>query len=462
MGQNPSDLDDDCYDVTVKDSEGCLKVFKDICVEHFRVVGAQITHNFCANDTDGSITPNIENAAGTPSCVWTSTNGFTSNICNISGLQSGVYTLVVTDSCGVETPPYDFEVDSESEIQVTVTPTTVFQGFNVSCYGYHDGAVLAIASGGVAPYDYLWSDDSMDSTLTNIPAGTYSVTVTDVFGCQATKDITINEPPELFADILAVSDPSCFGLQNGSAEANGIGGNPFPGNSYIYQWSNGTSGQDVSIVTLLGAGDYQVTISDRNGCQAVASFPVENPEEVEVIISTTSDKGDADGTALAHVNGGQGPFTFEWRFGGNAGEVIGDDGQFIDGLITGTYFVTVTDANGCTAFDFDGGHVPPEFACFQAKAVITPDGDGNNEEFIIGCTDKFQDNRLEIFNRWGQLVYETDDYVCQQGTLGSCWTGTNIRGEDLPEGTYFYVFDYIDPITNEEGQRRGAVTILRQ
>ncbi len=462
MGQDPSNLDDGCYDITIKDSKGCLKVFKDICVDHFRVVGAQITDNFCANDTDGSITPNIEGSAGTPSCFWTSTNGFTSNMCNISGLQSGTYTLVVTDTCGTQTPPYDFVVDSESEIQVTVTPTTNYHGFNISCNGFQDGAALGLASGGVPPYDYVWSDNSMDSTLTNVPAGTYAVTVTDVHGCQDMKTITLNQPPELIGEILAQTDPSCFGLQNGSAEAQCMGGNPYPGNSYIYQWSNGTSGQGVEIVTLLGAGNYQVTISDRNSCQTIESFTIENPDPVTVDITTTCDKGDADGTALAHVSGGTGPFTFEWRRGDNAGEIIDQDGQFIDGLITGTYFTTVTDANGCTAFDLDGGFVCPEFGCFEAKSVITPEGDGKNEEFIIGCTDKFSDNRLEIFNRWGQLVFEMNDYVCQQGSLENCWTGTNARGEDLPDGTYFYVFDFKDPITGDEGQKRGAVTVLRQ
>jgi gliding motility-associated-like protein len=179
-----------------------------------------------------------------------------------------------------------------------------------------------------------------------------------------------------------------------------------------------------------------------------------DPERMTVVISTTCDNGEADGTALAQLDGGTGPYQFTWS--------NGDTAQFITDLTAGTYFVEVVDANGCQATDIDGGFVCPNFGCFEARTVITPDGDGRNEEFIIGCTSRFPNNKLEIFNRWGQLVFETDDYVCEEASLDGCWLGTNARGEDLPEGVYFYIFDYTDPVTNEEDQKRGSVTVLRQ
>ncbi|RMG79229.1 MAG: hypothetical protein D6714_16725, partial [Bacteroidetes bacterium] len=452
--QNIFDLQPGPYSVTITDQAGCTMEFGVFSVKLFRVNGAQIENVDCPNDNTGSITPNIVGVTGTPSCEWTGPDGEKYFTCDLDGLSAGEYTLVVTDSCDVETIPYTFEVKANSDINVTASPTTNVNGFNVSCYGASDGDATAVVTGGQAPYAYFWSNNTFDKDLQDVPAGTYSVTVSDALGCEDEATVTLKQPDSLSAVLAAVAEPSCFGAQNGSATVNVSGGVPFPGaNAYLYKWSD-TQGQTGPTAILLKSGNYKCTVTDRNGCQEIVPVTIEDPEKMVVQITTTCDNGEADGTALANIFGGTPPYSIEWT--------TGDTSQFITDLTVGTYFVQVVDANGCQATDVDGGYVCPNFGCFEVRTVITPEGDGKNEEFIIGCTSKYPDNHLEIYNRWGQLVYEADNYVCQDGDLDECWKGTNLRGEDLPEGVYFYIFDFVDPATNREDQKRGSVTILRQ
>jgi gliding motility-associated-like protein len=88
------------------------------------------------------------------------------------------------------------------------------------------------------------------------------------------------------------------------------------------------------------------------------------------------------------------------------------------------------------------------------RAVISPDGDGSNEEFLINCIQEFPGNKITIYNRWGQLVYQAENY-------NNDWKGTTQSGEPLPEGAYFYVLAY----KNSDGkdiQAKGSITLLRE
>jgi gliding motility-associated-like protein len=117
--------------------------------------------------------------------------------------------------------------------------------------------------------------------------------------------------------------------------------------------------------------------------------------------------------------------------------------------------VRVTDANGCQVIETI--KVDDSTECGEVRTVITPEGDGKNEEFVIKCLSRFSDNTLEIFNRWGQLVYRVEDY-----NDDNLWRGTDVGGSDLPDGVYFYVFNYFDPGVNAFVTKKGSVTVLRK
>ena len=189
-----------------------------------------------------------------------------------------------------------------------------------------------------------WSNNAFDGQQepTNMPAGDYTVTVTDLNGCTASASIEIEEPAPI---TLAVStEPTdCFAGSDGSIDLSVSGGTA----PYTYDWNNGT--YDVEDPTNVNAGPYVVVVTDDNGCTAVINAVVDQPTQLIVNIDEISSYGgfnltcyDAtDGSAKVSGSGGTPPYTYAWSNGAN-GETITD-------LTAGTYVVTISDGNGCTS-----------------------------------------------------------------------------------------------------------------
>ena len=131
---------------------------------------------------------------------------------------------------------------------------------NVTCFGGNNGSVTANATGGAAPYTYLWSNGATTQNISNLAAGTYSVTVTDSLGCRNTVSVIIHEPAKI--EGAGTSTPASCNLLNGTATVQPIGGTA----PYSYLWSNGQTSQTA---TGLGAGLYSVQITDANGCTGI-------------------------------------------------------------------------------------------------------------------------------------------------------------------------------------------------
>lgn len=148
------------------------------------------------------------------------------------------------------------------EVQITVN--------NVSCFGLSDGTVTATISSGQAPYNYLWSNGGISASLSNLSAGTYSVTVTDSNSQQFTGSATISEPSVLIMNSTIVN-PSYSGGNNGSISLN-VQGGILP---YSYIWNPSVS--STSSATNLVAGAYSITASDNNLCQAISSITLSDP-----------------------------------------------------------------------------------------------------------------------------------------------------------------------------------------
>ena len=203
----------------------------------------------------------------------------------------------------------------------------------VSCPGGSNGSITAIPSFGSEPYTYLWSNGQTTQTISNLPVGTYSVTVTGANGCSLSRTINLTQQPLLQASIINVQHNICFGGSAGSATANPIDGTP----AYTYRWSNGKTTQTIS---NLPAGTYTVTIKDACNTTATASVTITQPAKVDAYITTTpvTCRGGSDGTATANPIGGLAPYQYNWSNGQTT--------QTATGLSAGvTYKVTVKD--GC-------------------------------------------------------------------------------------------------------------------
>jgi gliding motility-associated-like protein len=441
-GQNPFNLQNGCYSVTIIDKNDCLLVAGPFCVPRFQVTNVAKVDAACSGVPTGSINLTMAGVINEPlQYTWIGPGGVVLpfNGPAADGLSAGIYTFFVTDALGVSTPPQQIQVNNISNVSISAAPTTDYNGFNVSCHGETDGAAFAVAQSGQTPYNYTWCQGlGTGQNVSGLGAGSYCVVVVDAVGCTDSTTIQLNQPLPLIVT-PTIRDISCRDDNNGSISLKISGGNP----AYQIAWQ-ASIGQQTNPIVQLGAGVYSVTVSDENGCTALGSYTVSESEPMELSFIVIDDTGAADGSIAAIVSGGSAPYTYQWS-NSQTGSVIGQ-------LRAGEYVVMVTDANGCTVFGnvfLSDNSVP----CLDYRNIISPNGDGMNDEFIINCLSLYPGNRLEIFNRWGQTVFEVHNYQ-------NNWIGTTQGGDPLPEGAYFFVFEYTD-FEGRPQQLKGHITLLR-
>ena len=214
---------------------------------------------------------------------------------------------------------------------------------NALCTGGASGEATAEFTGGIPPVNYLWSNGAEGPKATGLIAGSYTVTVMDAWGTTATASVTVGEPPAL-VPTTAVVDATCFGGTDGSASVSSIGGT----GDVNFTWSTGSAG---NFVSGLMANTYSVTATDDHGCTAATDAIIGEGPEIVLSFATTPETN-ADGTIDLAVAGGVSGFSFNWS-NGSTSEDLGD-------LTDGTYGVTVTDANNCTAFGDVTVHPVPQ------------------------------------------------------------------------------------------------------
>lgn len=208
----------------------------------------------------------------------------------------------------------------------------------VSCFGGQNGIATALPFNGIAPYQYSWSNGQQQAQATNLPAGTYSCTITDVTGCSGTTNITITEPQPLQTTTTA-NAPICNGGSNGQAQVQINGGN----GGYNSTWN---TGQNSAFINGLTAGTYTVTVTDNKGCTTVDSVTVTDPLPINIALVAMEPAdcfGQASGSVTVTAQQGTRPYNWQWSNG------IQD--SMLQQTAAGTYRVTVTDANNCRQID---------------------------------------------------------------------------------------------------------------
>lgn len=354
------DLGGGTYSVTVTDANGCEEVASVTVTENTDIVLSTSTTNAsCEGFTDGSATVNaVGGGIGIYTFQWDANAG--NQITQTAvGLGVGSYSVTVSDLFGC----------SDSITVGVVAPNDIMASLtvdSVSCSYLDDGSAIVVASGGTPGYTYAWSDGGAPiDTRTDLGAGPQTVTVTDANGCFEVAPFIVPSPPELTVS-LTTSPVSCFDGADGTATATPAGGT---GTNYGFTWEDG---QSLATATSLEAGAIGVTVSDINGCLAVGSIEVVEPEELTLALSSVPSGcfGAPGGTATAVVDGGVGGYIYEWS---NA-----QGTPTATSLLAGNYSVTVFDGNNCSVSGTIAVGEAPELTSITSGTNVscngTPDG----------------------------------------------------------------------------------------
>jgi gliding motility-associated-like protein len=434
------------YHLAVRDANNCT-ASTDITLTEPSALAATLTptHITCSAPLldNGSVNLTV-NGGVTPYTYSWSTGATTEDI---SGLTQGYYRVTIkdanncalTDSVKVNLPP---------PLQYTKS-LSVFNGYNVSCNGSTNGAIDITVTSGQSPYVFNWQKAGGGFTATTedisgLKAGQYILLITDANSCTATETIDITEPGKLSMNFNLSSSTSggfninCAGTSAGSIDVvpvNQVG-------TVTYLWSDGETSKTR---TSLPAGDYSVIITDSNNCPADSSVILTEPDSLKLVFDVTQpwcpDK--PDGEIRLTASGGVVGTDYTYKWSDNS------TNRDITNILSGLFRVTVTDLNGCSIRD--SVNVEPEReTCLIIPNAISPNGDLINDEWNIGLIDLYPQVEIKIFNRWGELIWNSAKGYPEP------WNGRS-NGRLLPVDSYHYIID----LNNGSKPILGNVTIVR-
>jgi hypothetical protein len=250
-----------------------------------------------------------------------------------SGTATSIDRIYVHSLVAATAEYDDFTIGS---VPVLTTSTST----SVSCFGNADGTATVTVTSGTAPYTYSWAPSGgSNATATGLTAGNYVCTVTDASGCTNATSVTVTEPALLTA-VATQSNVTCNGGNDGCATVSPSGGTA----PYTYVWtpSVGIS----STVCGLIAGCYTITVTDANGCTTTQTVCITEP--AQALMSGAANSGNIcpgdSAMLIGTAMGGTMSYTYNWMPGNLSGSTPGDNP-----MVTTTYTLLVTDANGCTS-----------------------------------------------------------------------------------------------------------------
>jgi gliding motility-associated-like protein len=320
------------YTVTVTTSAGCTTTGTATITQPVSALSQSVsqTNVTCFGMNNGSATTAVTGGTGPYTYAWTTSPVQTTAAAN--ALYAGTYSITVTDNNGCT-------VSSSVTIsQPNALNANAMVVHNVTCNGMNDGYATVGASGGTGTFSYTWNTSPAQyvQTVSGLPPGSYTATVSDANGCTATSSLSITEPPAL--SISSAGFPSTC---NGSNDGQGIiipsGGTP----TYTYQWmpTGGTSASATGLVP----GTYTAVATDANGCTITASITITQPSPVITAASAGTTICSGQNTTISgSASGGTGTYTYNWPGVGSGAN------QTVNPTMNTVYTVIATDANGCT------------------------------------------------------------------------------------------------------------------
>ena len=320
------------YSVIATDANNCSAAASVIITEPSLLIANAVGVNpSCNGFSDGSIQASALGGAPPYSYSWAIPGNPATAA--VSNLGSGTYNVTVTDAGGC-IKLASVTLTNPPAVSISITTTSV------SCPGDSNGTATATLTNGYAPYLYSWSDSMHQATdtATGLSAGTYSLAVTDAHGCPANAAATIGTPAPLILSVVALGNPTCYGMCDGFVQLAVTGGTA----PYTYNWLSG--GSTTSTAAGLCAGAFTCTVTDVNACISLLSDTIDQPEPLTGAVNVVKIpcNSTCNGEIIATYSGGNSPYNYLWQPGLQTTNNPNT-------LCAGTHTVTVTDSLGCSA-----------------------------------------------------------------------------------------------------------------
>ncbi|MCP9235309.1 proprotein convertase P-domain-containing protein [Lewinella sp. JB7] len=397
VSQDLVDVPEGIYSLTVTGANGCTETFTyELDFPPPLTLNLDLRQDIaCAGDASGSIRTDTEGGSPPYRYAWSDpTIGDTGAA---ERLTAGTYTVTVTDRLNctatltttlAEPPPLGSRTTASA----------------VSCRGGADGTAETVATGGSEPYFYRWSNGESGARLSSLPAGEYSVTVTDDNGCTVIDSATVGQPEEALTVTLVDPVAACNGASLNGLTARATGGLP----PYRFAWS---SGESDSVAVRLMAGENSVAVTDAAGCTVERTFITEARPPLTPVIAVDSENA-CDPSRQHYLAVAGEYFTYRWSTGDTTRRI-----PVVDGVVS--YAVTVTDGAGCTG-ESTYSYTPPQAVTF----TVIPTS--------VSCFGA-RDGGLRIEDLRGPAG-NSSDYDLVWGPGADFTVGATIT--DRPAGTY--------------------------
>ena len=394
----------------------------------FLIAGEPLPQPSCADGASGAY---IVETTGCPPLQYAWDNGSATGT-SPTGLAPGTYTFTITDAKNRQMVRHITIGTGVHTVTLATTP--------LACGSTVGGVVAASATGGILPYTYAWSNGAISPTITGLPIGAYTVTITDASGCKISQSAQVSSLGDGLTVLPGSFPVSCFGAANGVLTATPFNGLP----PYTYSWNDG---QTNSAAVGLHADVYSVTVTDALGCTGGFAQQVSSPEPIAITGSPSPASGVTvanGGVTITDVSGGTAPFTYHWNTGSSE--------KNLTNVLPNIYTLTITDAQGCTAdktFDVQfvsGAGSPQQSIAWQAfpnpaAAFVNLKGDAPHANAPL---------RYELLDAAGQTL--------SNGPIAglSGYYSQKISLEALPSGIFYL------RLTDASGWTVGAIRVCKK
>jgi len=318
-----------------------------------------VGYNYCWTNNPTYTTMGNEIQSGNvPSYTYTSTfgnvlsdyylaSGSYATVQSLAGFigtpLNGTWTLIVTDNYNLDNGYiFEWSISLTSDLpDSTITleepdSITITGGVTSAACGSSDGSIDITVSGDYPPFTFAWSNGATTEDISNVPAGTYTVVVTDANACQDSLTFNIINGTSVSMSAV-ITDENCISSLDGAIDITMTAGTT----PFTFAWSNGLSTEDISNVA---SGTYSVTVTDGIGCVGIENYDINEPLDINIAATLTDENcGDQEGIINLNITGGTPTYTYNWS--------NGETTSLIDELAAGTYYVTVTDNHSCTKID---------------------------------------------------------------------------------------------------------------